>query len=447
MLNWLLLKMMNPVVDEAVIKSLSEDFPSNPFIIMTAAQKMTPKAMIEASIRAQLGKELQLPYGSPVVLSPWEKLLLNPRQLFQFPTADTESIDTKAVIGPNAKKPLQLDIPIMITGMSYGGSLSRPMKLALAKGAAMAGTSTNTGESAVSNEIRNTAKYLIGQYNRGGLITSHEQLKKLDAIEIQMGQGAWGGAVTSTMKSKQIDPHLRKLWNIKKGEDCTIYARMPNIYSQQGIIDLVSDLKSKYDVPVGIKIAGTDFMEYELEVIGSTDADFIVIDGSEGGTAVAPPTLADNIGLPTLHSLARTITWLENNNLRDQFSVIATGGLTTPGHYLKAMALGADAVYIGSIAVMAAVHSQAIKALPQKPPTQLALYIGELTDKLDINEAALHLSNFLKSCITEMKMAIQAIGKNSINELDKNDLVSVDKDLAEFLGIRYAGSYRKSSKV
>lgn len=445
MLNWLLLKMMNPVVDDAVIKSLSEDYPLNPFIIMTAAQKITPKAMIEASIRAQLGKELQLPYGSPVVLSTWEKILLNPRQLFEFPTADVKSIDTKTLIGPNSKKPLNLDIPIMITGMSYGGSLSRSMKLALAKGAAMSGTSTNTGESAVSNEVRKTAKFLIGQYNRGGLITSHEQLKKLDAIEIQMGQGAWGGAVTSTMKSNEIDPHLRELWHLKKGEDCTIYARMPNIFTKQGIIDLVRDLKNKYDVPVGIKIAGTDYIEYELEVIGKTEADFIAIDGSEGGTAVAPPTLADNIGLPTLHTLARTIMWLEENNLRDRFSVIAAGGLTTPGHFLKAIALGADAVYIGSIAVMTAVHSQAVKALPQVPPTQLALYTGKLADKLDIDEAALHLSNFLKSCIAEMKMAVQAIGKKAIAELNKKDLVTVDKELAEFLDIRYAASPRKRS--
>jgi len=445
MLNWILLKMMNPVVDDAVIKSLSEDYPSNSFIMMTAAQKMTVKAMIEGSIRAQLGKELQMPYGSPIVLSPWERILLNPRQLFQFPTADVDLIDTSTVIGPNAKKPLNLDIPIMITGMSYGGSLSRPMKLALAKGAAMAGTSTNTGESAVSDEVRRTAKYLIGQYNRGGLITSHEQLKKLDAIEIQMGQGAWGGAVTSTMKSNKIDSHLRELWHLKEGESCTIYARMPNIFSQQGIIDLVSDLKNKYDVPIGIKIAGTDFIEYELEVIAKTEVDYIAIDGAEGGTAVAPPTLADNVGLPTLHSLGRTIAWLENNNLRDRFSVIAAGGLTTPGHFLKAIALGADAIYIGSIAVMTTVHSQAIKALPQLPPTQLALYTGKITEKLDIDEAALHLSKFLKSCIVEMKMAVQAIGKNSILELSKEDLVTVDKEIAEFLNIRYAGSPRKSN--
>lgn len=444
MLNWLILKMMNPMIDDATMKMFTEDYPDNPFVMLTTAEKMTLKAIVEAGIRAELGKELQLPYGSPVVLSPWDKILLSPKQLFQLPTPSIEQIDTKTIIGPYAKKPLKLDIPIMITGMSYGGSLSLNMKIALAKGAALVDTSTNTGESAVTKEERDAAKYLIGQYNRGGLLSSPEQLQLLDAIEVQMGQGAWGGAVESTMKANMIDEHLKETWHLKEGQDATIYAHMSNINSPQDIINLIDSLKSQYEVPVGIKIAGTDYIESELEVFAQTQADFIVIDGSEGGTAVAPPTLEDNVGLPTLYSLARTIKWLEENHIRNRVSVIAAGGLKTPGHFLKAIALGADAVYIGSIAIMAAVQSQAIKTLPQAPPTQLSLYMGKMSDKLDINKAALHLSNFLKSCIVEMKLAIQAVGKYSTKELNKDDLVTVNKELAEFLGIRYAASPRNN---
>jgi len=443
MLNWLLLKLMDPVVDDMTVKMFTEDYPDNPFIAVTSAQKLTPKAIIEAGMRAESGKALQLPYGSPVVLSPWEKILISSKQLFQLPTSDLKSISTKTVIGPTAKKPLNLEIPIMITGMSYGGSLNLKMKMALAKGAALAGTSTNTGESAITKEVRELAKFAIGQYNRGGLQESSELLEQLDAIEVQLGQGAYGGAVETTVYSKNIDEHLRMTWHLKEGQDATIYARMPGVNNTEEIINLINRLKKDYDVPVGIKIAGTDYIEYELEVIAQTEADFIVIDGSEGGTAAAPPTLTDNVGLPTLHSLSRTITWLEENGHRGRFSVIASGGLKTPGHFLKAMALGADAVYIGSIAIFASIQSQAIKALPEAPPTQLALATGKLAHKLDIDKAALHLSNFLKSCIEEMKLAVQATGKNSIKELDKSDLVTVDKDLAEFLGIRYGGSPRK----
>jgi hypothetical protein len=172
--------------------------------------------------------------GSPVVLSPWEKILLTPRQLFELPTRSTLEISTRTVIGPRAARPLQLDIPILITGMSYGGSLSLQMKIALAKGASMAGTATNTGESAVTDEERGNAKYLIGQYHRGGWLSGPEQLGRLDAIEIQLGQGAWGGAVEEPIRHDTIGEHLRKTWKLEKGQDTAINARMPGKENRAG---------------------------------------------------------------------------------------------------------------------------------------------------------------------------------------------------------------------
>jgi len=446
LLSWMMLKALDPLLDETMQKMLTEDYPDNPAVMLTIAEKLTPRAIIEAGIRAELGTELSRPIGSPIVLSPWDRILLSPKQLFQLPTPDLKQIAAKTVIGPTAAKPLQLEIPIMITGMSYGGSLSLQMKMALAKGASMAGTSTNTGESAVTNEERDNAKYLIGQYHRGGWLNGPEQLQRLDAIEIQLGQGAFGGAVESTVRGKDIGEHLRRTWGLQEGQDGTIYARMPDKSSTSDLINMVNEVKSQYPVPVGIKLAGSDYIELELKVIAQTKADFIVIDGSEGGTAAAPPTLEDNVGLPTLHSLARAVDWLDENRLRDRYSVIAAGGLKTPGHFLKAMALGADAVYIGSIALMAALQSQMTKALPQAPPPQLALYIGKLNDQLDIDKAALNLANFLKSCVAEMKLAVQAVGKTAISELNRSDLVSVDRDLADFLGISWAARPRRAQQ-
>ncbi len=443
LLNWMMMKLMDPAMDETMVKMLTEDYPDNPFLMVTVAQKLSPRAVMEAAIRAELGKELTRPLGSPVVLSPWDELLLNPKQLFQLPAEDYTKVDTTTVIGPNAKKPLKLQTPIMITGMSYGGSLSLPMKVALAKGASMAGTATNTGESAVTDEERDAARLLIGQYHRGGQLSGEEQLSRLDAIEIQLGQGAWGGAVDEPMRGDQMGEHLRKAWHLKKDQDATIYARMPGKSSTKDYIQMINSMKAQYDVPVGVKIAGTDYIEYELAVIAQSQADYIVVDGSEGGTAAANPTLQDNVGLPTFHSLVRTVDWLTKQNLRERFSIIVTGGLTTPGHFLKALALGADAVYIGTIALMAAMHTQVAKTLPQAPPSQLALYTGRMTDKLDVNKAARHLANFLASCLVEMQLAAQAVGRNSFKELDRTDLVMVDKDLAEFAGVRYAGSHRE----
>lgn len=446
LMSMLLMKMLDPMFDEATAKMLTEDYKDNPFLLVTVAEKMSPRAVIEAGMRAELGKELSRPLGSPVVLSPWEKLLLSPRQLFHLPTPSTRDIDTKTVIGPRAKKPLLLEIPVLITGMSYGGSLSLQMKMALAKGASMAGTATNTGESAVTDEERDSANLLIGQYHRGGWLSGPEQLGRLDAIEIQLGQGAWGGAVEEPIKGDTIGEHLRRTWQVEKGRDTAINARMPGKESTRDIIKMVNSMKEQYDVPVGVKIAGTDYIEYELAVIAQTKADYIVIDGSEGGTSSSPPTLQDDVGLPTLHALVRTVDWLTEQGLRDRFSLIITGGLVTPGHFLKALALGADAVYIGTVALMAALQSQVVKALPQAPPSQLALYDGRLNDKVDIEKAALHLANFLNSCMAEMKLAVQAVGKYALRELDRGDLVAVDRDLAEFAGIRWAGSHRRTER-
>jgi glutamate synthase domain-containing protein 2 len=309
----------------------------------------------------------------------------------------------------------------------------------------MAGTSTNTGESAVAPEERQSAKYLIGQYNRGGYMSRPDQLNQVDAIEVQFGQGAFGGAVESTMKAEAMDDHLRATLGLKQGQDMVINSRMPGGTSTQDIINLTNALKRGYDVPVGIKIAGTDYIERELDVIAATDADFIVIDGSEGGTAVAPSTLEDDIGLPTLHTLVRTIDWLEEQGERDRFSVIAAGGLCTPGHFLKALAIGADAVYIGSIAVFAAIGAQVVEVTPQHVPAQLALYQGKEKDKLDVDKAAGSLCNFLASCREEMMLACQAMGKSSLAGLSRDDLVTVDKDLAEFMAIRYAASHRRET--
>lgn len=443
MLSKLLYAIGNPLTDEALELMLTEDYPNNPFEVVTVAEKLGLRAIVEAMMRAQLGTPLQRPFGSPNVWSPWHKIFLNPRQLHHLPTPSVKEIDTETVIGPRAKRPLTLSIPIMITGMSYGGSLSLKLKMALAKGSAMVGTSTNTGESGLAPETRALAKYMVGQYNRGNFLRDHEALSQLDAIEVQCGQGAFGGGVESTMPAAGIDEHLRKTMGLKEGEDAVIYSRHAGTETPEDVVRLVNDLKARYDVPVGVKIAASDFIELDLEVIACTKADFIVIDGSEGGTAVAPPTLEDDVGLPTLYGLVRATDWLNAQGIRDRLSVIAAGGLKTPGDFLKALALGADAVYIGTMAVLAAIHTQVTQVVPKAAPAQMALYTGRFADKLDVEKAASSLAKFLQSCVAEMKLAVQAVGKRSTRELTRDDLVTVDKDLAEFAGIRYAGHRRE----
>ncbi|MDP4145928.1 MAG: FMN-binding glutamate synthase family protein [Bacillota bacterium] len=440
MMETLVGNISNNLTDSMLKNMLTRDYGQNIFDMVTTAQKITPRAAVEACLRAETGQILERPLGSPNVQSPWNKLFLSPTQLFSLPTADNTPIHMEVTIGKRARKPLKLGMPIMITAMSYGASLSLEAKVALARAASMVGTATNTGESALAGEERAAANLLIGQYNRYGAMNTREQLSKLDAIEVQLGQGAWGGAIPETIKANTIKGHMRETWHLEPGQDATRGARFKGINSPQDIINLLNKLKQEYEVPIGIKIAATHYIEKELDVILQTDVDFIVIDGSEGGTAAAVTTLEDDLGLPTLFAVSRAAKYLEAKGVKDKYDLIIAGGLKTPGDFLKALSLGANAVYIGTIALMALLQTQVTKVLPEYPSPQLVMYSGKFVDKLDIDRGAETLANFLNSSVEEMKLALIGMGKDNISQLNSQDLVSVDKHLAEALGIDYAGN-------
>ncbi len=417
---------------------VSDNYTRSIFAMVPILQKIGIRALVESNLRATDGEVLDRPLGSPIVLSPWEKLLFNPVHLYRFPVDDQTKIDTSTIIGPQALHPLKLAVPIIVTAMSWGTALSLKMKIALAKAASMAGTATNTGESPLLKEEREAAKLLIGQYSRGGLINKTEDLGQLDAIEIQLGQGAQAAAPVF-QPSRFIGEEMREISDSPEGKPSKMPTRLKGV---NNIIDFnkkVAELK-QYGVPVGVKFAATDYMEHELKIMVDAGVDFVVVDGAEAGTHAGPAILQDDMGLPTLIALARTSNYLEDLGVRDRVSIIAGGCLTTPGHFLKAKALGADAVYIGTIALMALLHTQLMKALPFEPATQIALYTGVFKEELEIDKAAENLANFIHSCQEEIRMACYALGKTSVDSVNRTDLSSVDRDLAALCRVHW--SYR-----
>ncbi len=417
-------------------KMVDDNYTRSTFAMFPLLQKIGTRALVESNLRATDGEVLDRPLGSPVVRSNWEDLLLNPVYLHRFPVDDKTEIDSSMIIGPQAEKPLKLAVPVMITGMSWGTALSLKMKVALAKAASMVGSATNTGESPLLEEERAAADLLIGQYSRGKLIKKPEELSQLDAIEIQLGQGAQAAAPVF-QPSRFIGEDIRSEANMPEGKPSKAPTRMKGVNSIQEFNKLVVDLK-QYGVPVGIKFGATDYMEKELKIMVDAGVDYVVVDGAEAGTHGGPAILQDDLGLPTLIALARTSNYLEDLGVRDRVSIIAGGGLTTPGHFLKAKALGADAFYIGTIALMALLQAQMVKALPLEPPMQIALYTGVFKEELEVDEAAEHLANFIHSCVEEMKMACYSMGKDSIYAVNRSDLCSLDKDLANLCRVRWA---------
>lgn len=446
MISKLVHRLVNLVVDSVVNRIVQDPYTENLFSYVTIVQKLSARSIVEACLRAESGKPLERPLGSPVVLSRWEQLMFNPVHLYRMPTQDGVQIETSCVIGPKAKKPLQLEIPILISGMSYGGALGLKAKMALARGASMAGTATNSGEAPLVPEERREAKFFIGQYNRGGWMNDHKSLSQLDAIEIQLGQGAQASAPMGT-SSWQIDESFRRRFGLQEGEDAPIHTRLKGVNRPEDFPPLVRRLRDTYGVPVGLKTCATHYLEHEIDIALEGGIDYIVVDGAEAGTHGGPTILQDDVGLPTLHALARTIRHLEKRGVKDEVSVIAAGGLTTPGHFLKAMALGADAVYIGSIALVAMLQTQLNLASPFEPPVQAVLYHGKFKEDLDIEQASEHLAKFLKSCVEEMKLVAYALGKTDLKQINRSDLVCMDRELARLLGVDYGGLPREEQNL
>ncbi|TCL67377.1 glutamate synthase-like protein [Hydrogenispora ethanolica] len=431
--NWVR-SVAHETLEKALTRMIRDQYVENLFELVPAAKKVNPIYLVEIAMRAAQGSPIPRPLGSPVHFSPWEKILFNPVHLSSFPTPENVTIRTSVTIGQRARKPLTISIPVMIAAMSFGGALSKSAKIALAKAATMAGTATNSGEAGLLMEEREAAQLFIGQYNRGGWLNAPEQYRLLDAIEIQLGQGAQGSTYQRTT-AKNIGADYQAVFGLKDGEDAVIHSRLPGVDTQADFIELVRRLRHETRVPVGLKIAATHHLEKELQIALEAGVDFITLDGAEGGTHGGSPTLQDDVGLPTLFAVTRAAEFLAEKKAAGAVNLLATGGLVTPGQMLKAIALGADAVYIGTAAVMALISEQMVESVPFEPPTSLVVYTGKMTDSLDIEKGARSLFRYLNACVQEMEQVAISAGKTSLADLSKADLCCLDPFVAKATGL------------
>ncbi|MHB9093798.1 MAG: FMN-binding glutamate synthase family protein [Eubacteriales bacterium] len=355
-----------------------------------------------------------------------------------MPTPLEENVNTKVIIGKTCKRPLIIDLPIMISGMAYGAALSEKVKMALAKGATLARTATNTGEGPFLPSERKAADKLVLQYNKGHWNKTDEIIKQADAIEIQFGQGASGG-IGHKIKVGILDFKLQKGFEVALGQDAVLHSRHAEIPHPSQLPKLVRKLKSVAgDIPIGVKIGAGKYLEKDIELAVNGGVDFIVIDGGEAATHGSAPILQDDFGVPTVFAIARAGEFLSKHGHRDKVSLIASGKIRTPGDTLKALALGADAVYIGAAAIFAVSHTQVLKTLPFEPPTQLVWYNGKYSDQFDVATGAKSMAKFLKSCKEEIVEGVRALGKTSVRQVCKEDLFALEELVAKGVGVPMA---------
>lgn len=417
---------------------LTDSYQENIMELLPGLRHMGIQNMLENSLRAESGTVLHRPLtGSSKKWPHLDSITFIPAQVSPFPANGEEEVDMKITIGPKAKKPLKIDIPLIISGMGYGIGISDQARLALTAAAKNAGTAINSGEGGVLPEELDAAGKYILQFAKTSWAKEENIIKRADMIEIKLGQGAIVG-MGRTILPEYLTGRAREVMGLEENEKAIIGELFFENQTLQDLKDLVEELRSMSGgVPIGAKIGMGGKIEEDIDHLIEMGVDYIAIDGGQAAMKEAPPILCDDFGIPTLHGLVRAVNHLTKRNMKGKISLIVSGGLLVPGHFLKVLALGADAVYVGSAMLFTLSHTQSLKALPFEPPTQAVWYNGKFKDQFKMEDGVKSAEKFLTASIEEMKMSLRAMGKHSLKELTKNDLVSYDELTAKKIGIPF----------
>jgi glutamate synthase domain-containing protein 2 len=376
---------------------------------------------------AETGESQLEPMGSKKVRISWDEILIKGAQLARLPLNQDEPVTTATTIGPAAAKPLQIEIPLYVTHMSFG-ALSREAKLALAKGSAAVGTAMCSGEGGVLPESLQSSHRYIYEYVPNRYSYSDELLREVDAIEIKIGQSAKPG-MGGHLPGSKVTEDIAAVRGRPVGKDIHSPARFEDISNAEELRRKVAWLRERSEGrPIGIKLAAGN-IEADLEVALEAGPDFITIDGRPGATGAAPKLVKDSTSIPTIFALYRARTFL-NRKKADHVSLMITGGLRVSSDFAKALALGADAIAIGTAALMACGCQQYRVCHEGKCPVGIATQDPELRSRQDIDKSAARLENFLRVSAEELKIFARLTGKHSVHELDLSDLCTVNSEIS-----------------
>ncbi|MBW2204613.1 MAG: FMN-binding glutamate synthase family protein, partial [Deltaproteobacteria bacterium] len=372
---------------------------------------------------AKTGKAVVEGKGTNRKFLNWDNLVFLPGQLKYPPLLDTEPVNTKVVIGPNAKKPIVLETPVLIGAMSFG-SLSIEAKEALALGARAAGSMSNTGEGGMHERERAAARFLTLQYSTGRFGVDQEDLLLL---------------------ADKITPEIAKVRNLmeagarfRPGENAISPARHLDINSPEDLTERVHKLREiTGGVPIAIKIAG-GHVENDLAIATAAGPDVLVVDGGEGGTGAAPAIAKNHAGLPLVYTLSRALAWLKNHDLRDRFTLIAAGGLKGPADFAKVLAMGADAVYTAGYAKfgLGCVYCRSCES--GRCPTGITTQDPALRKRLIVSERANQVANLLRVSTNEIARICRLCGVSTVADLGQEHLRSLTADLSRATGVAMA---------
>ena len=419
----------------------------------------SPEVIEDIQVKAELGRYRIRGFGTlrRRSLPSFDDLTFLTCTLTRIPLEGyRETCSTRTVLGARfAERPIELDIPIMITGMSYG-ALSYNAKVALAQGASRAGTSTTTGDGGMLPAERENSKILIYEVLPSRYGMDVHDLKAADAIELTVGQGAKPGTGGLLLGSK-VSAEIARMRDLPEGVDQRSPARHPDWLGPDDLIIKIEELREAtgWQVPIFVKMGATRVYD-DVKLAAKAGADVIVVDGMDGGTGASPELLQEHTGIPTLAAVSEARRALEAMGLYGEVQLIIAGGIRSGADAAKALALGADAVYIGTAALIALncnkpLYVEDYRKLGAEPyachhchtgrcPVGITTQDPELVKRLPIPEAAERVANFLQAMTLEIQMLARACGKADVHDLEPEDLRALTVEAAAITGIPLVGT-------
>ncbi len=367
-----------------------------------------------------------------------------------------EKCGTNVVLGSRfAKKPIELKIPVTIAGMSFG-ALSGPAKEALGRGASAMGTSTTTGDGGMTTEERGHSNILVYQYLPSRYGMNPNDLRKADAIEVVVGQGAKPGG-GGMLLGQKISDRVAKMRNLPKGIDQRSACRHPDWTGPDDLTIKIQELReiTNWEKPIYVKVGATR-PYYDTALAVKSGADVVVLDGMQGGTAATQEVFIEHVGLPILAAIRPAVKALQDLDMHRKVQLIVSGGIRNGADVAKALALGADAVAIGTAALIALGDNdpkleEEYRKLGTtagayddwhegRDPAGITTQDPELAARLDPIKAGHRLANYLAVLTMEAQIIARACGKSHLHNLEPEDLVALTVESAAMAGVPLAGT-------
>ncbi len=406
-------------------------------------------------------------WGAKRPLPNFDDLLFLGASMSRYPLEGyRERCDTDVVLGNrHAKHPLHLDIPVTIAGMSFG-ALSGPAKEALGRGASEVGTSTTTGDGGMTAEERGQSKYLVYQYLPSRYGMNPDDLRKADAIEVVLGQGAKPGG-GGMLLGQKISERVAGMRTLPEGIDQRSACRHPDWTGPDDLTIKINELReiTDWEKPIYVKVGATRTY-YDVKLAVHAGADVVVVDGMQGGTAATQDVFIEHVGIPTLAAVPQAVqalaelgvhrTGASGGRGNREVQLIVSGGIRSGADVAKALALGADAVAIGTAALIALGDNHPRYAAEYEKLGSAAGFFDDFQDgtdpagistqdprlaaRLDPIEGGRRLANYLRVLTMEAQTIARACGKAHVRHLEPEDLVAVTIEAAAMARVPLAGT-------